>query len=110
MTEENVKIANIIPNNNAAAIFLIEHIWAKDLKQALRDAHGYLIADGIVHRKPSCSPARRLGSPGRSGRSGGAEEADGGTCSLRGRYRLALSLCLEAKATTISPRAAFSDR
>ncbi|MCT8337335.1 DUF1269 domain-containing protein [Methanoculleus sp. Afa-1] len=49
MTEENVrKIANIIPNNNAAAIFLIEHIWAKDLKQALRDAHGYLIADGIV--------------------------------------------------------------
>ncbi|MDD3858300.1 MAG: DUF1269 domain-containing protein [Methanoculleus sp.] len=49
MTEENVRnIAATIPNDNAAAIFLIEHLWAKDLKQALRDANGYLIAQGLV--------------------------------------------------------------
>ncbi|HOI14533.1 MAG TPA: DUF1269 domain-containing protein [Methanoculleus sp.] len=49
MTEESVrKIANIIPNNSAAAIFLIEHLWAKELKQALRDANGHLIAEGML--------------------------------------------------------------
>ena len=49
MTEENVrKIADTIPNDSAAAIFLIEHLWAKGLKQALRDANGHLIADGMV--------------------------------------------------------------
>jgi len=49
MTEEDVRrISDAIPNNSAAAIFLIEHLWAKELKQALRDAGGLLIADGIV--------------------------------------------------------------
>lgn len=49
MTEENVRrISEIIPNNSAAAVFLIEHLWAKDLKEALRDANAYLIAEGIV--------------------------------------------------------------
>jgi len=49
MNEENVRrISEIIPNNSAAAVFLIEHLWAKDLKEALRDANAYLIAEGIV--------------------------------------------------------------
>ena len=49
MTEENVRrISEIIPNNSAAAVFLIEHLWAKELKEALRDANAYLIAEGIV--------------------------------------------------------------
>lgn len=49
MTRENVhKIADTIPNDSAAAIFLIEHLWAKDFKQALRDANGYPIADGLI--------------------------------------------------------------
>lgn len=49
MTEDDVRsIAGTIPNDSAAAIFLIEHLWAKDLKQALRDANGYLIAQGLV--------------------------------------------------------------
>ncbi len=49
MTEEDVKsISDAIPNDTAAAVFLIEHLWAKDLKQALRDANGFLIAEGIV--------------------------------------------------------------
>lgn len=49
MTEENVReIAGTIPSDSAAAVILIEHLWAKDLKQALRDANGYLIAQGMV--------------------------------------------------------------
>lgn len=49
MTEDDVRsIAETIPSDSAAAIFLIEHLWAKDLKQALRDANGYLIAQGLV--------------------------------------------------------------
>ena len=49
MTEENVRrITDTIQNDSAAAIFLVEHLWAKDLKQALRDANGFLIAEGMV--------------------------------------------------------------
>lgn len=49
MTEENVRrITETIQNDSAAAIFLVEHLWAKDLKQALRDANGFLIAEGMV--------------------------------------------------------------
>ncbi len=49
MTEEDVqRITDAIPNDSAAAVFLIEHLWAKDLKQALRDANGYLVAQGMV--------------------------------------------------------------
>ncbi len=49
MTEDDLRsIADTIPNDSAAAIFLIEHLWAKELKQALRDANGHLIAQGMV--------------------------------------------------------------
>ncbi|WP_332449978.1 DUF1269 domain-containing protein [Methanoculleus sp.] len=49
MTEENVQqISDAIPNDSAAAVFLIEHLWAKELKEALRDTNAYLIAEGIV--------------------------------------------------------------
>ncbi|HDR73007.1 MAG TPA: DUF1269 domain-containing protein [Methanoculleus sp.] len=49
MTEEDVRsIADAIPNGTAAAVFLIEHLWAKSFKQALRDANGFLIAEGLV--------------------------------------------------------------
>lgn len=49
MTEENIQqISDEISNDSAAAIFLIEHLWAKDFKQALRDAGGYLVAQGMV--------------------------------------------------------------
>jgi uncharacterized membrane protein len=49
MTEEDVRsISDAIPNDTAAAVFLIEHLWAKELKQALRDANGFLIAQGMV--------------------------------------------------------------
>jgi hypothetical protein len=43
------KTAEQMENNSAAGILVIEHLWAKGLKQALKDAGGYLIADGRVH-------------------------------------------------------------
>ncbi len=49
MTEEDVRrVTDAIPNNSAAALILIEHLWAKNLKQALRDAGGFLIAQGMI--------------------------------------------------------------
>jgi uncharacterized membrane protein len=49
MTEEDVQsIADSIPNDSAAAVILIEHVWAKEFKQSLRDANGFLIAEGLV--------------------------------------------------------------
>ncbi len=49
MTEESVQeISETIPNDSAAAVFLIEHLWAKELKQALREANGHLLAQGMV--------------------------------------------------------------
>lgn len=35
--------------NTAAGAVIIEHLWAKGLKQALIDAGGYLLADGRIH-------------------------------------------------------------
>ncbi|MDN7026026.1 DUF1269 domain-containing protein [Methanoculleus sp. FWC-SCC1] len=50
MDQDDVReeVIAAIPNNSAAAVLLIEHLWAKDLKGALRDAHGSLIAQGII--------------------------------------------------------------
>lgn len=49
ITEEDIdEIADAIPNGSAAGIFIIEHLWAKSLKQALRDAGGVLMAQGMI--------------------------------------------------------------
>jgi uncharacterized membrane protein len=41
-------IAEAIPANSAAAVMLIEHTWAIGLKEALRDAGGFVLAQGMV--------------------------------------------------------------
>ena len=49
ITEEDIAdIAEAIPEGSAAGIFIIEHLWAKSLKQALRDAGGVLMAQGML--------------------------------------------------------------
>jgi uncharacterized membrane protein len=49
ITEEDInEITDAIPNGSAAGIFIIEHLWAKNLKQALRDAGGILISQGML--------------------------------------------------------------
>lgn len=39
----------LMENDSAAALLIIEHLWAKPLKQAILDAKGELIADGRIH-------------------------------------------------------------
>ena len=43
------EVADLIENNCSAGLLVVEHLWAKPLKQALIDANGVLIADGRIH-------------------------------------------------------------
>ncbi|AKB78144.1 hypothetical protein MSHOH_1661 [Methanosarcina horonobensis HB-1 = JCM 15518] len=49
ITEEDMlEITDAIPEGTAALILIIEHLWAKKLKQALRDAGGVLVSQGMI--------------------------------------------------------------
>lgn len=41
-------IAEEIPNNSSALIMLVEHLWAKRIKEALRNSGGVMIAQGML--------------------------------------------------------------
>lgn len=43
------EVSELLENNTAAGLLIIEHVWAKPLKQAITNAKGYLIADGRIH-------------------------------------------------------------
>lgn len=50
LTDSDIsKIGEQMDNDTAAGVLVIEHIWAKGLKQALIDAGGFLVADGRIH-------------------------------------------------------------
>ena len=38
-----------IPNDSAAAIILLEHVWATPLRDAIRRAGGRSLSDGFIH-------------------------------------------------------------
>jgi len=42
------EVIEAIPNDSAAAFLLIEHLWARDFKQSLRDAGGSLVVQGML--------------------------------------------------------------
>ncbi len=49
ITEDDIlEITEAIPEGTAAAVLIIEHLWAKQLKQALRDAGGVLVSQGMI--------------------------------------------------------------
>jgi len=49
-SEEDIdKVAEQMENDTAAGVLVLEHLWAKDLKKAIIDAGGMLIADGRIH-------------------------------------------------------------
>lgn len=49
ITEDDIfEITEAIPEGTAAAVLIIEHLWAKNLKQALRDAGGVLVSQGMI--------------------------------------------------------------
>lgn len=47
--EDINEVADLINKNCAAGLLVIEHLWAKPLKQAIIDANGVLLADGRIH-------------------------------------------------------------
>lgn len=52
ITEEDIlDITEAVPEDTSAAIFIIEHLWAKDLKQAIRDSGGVLVSQGMLTRE-----------------------------------------------------------
>lgn len=49
ITEEDImEITDDIPEGTAALVIIIEHLWAKELKQALSDAGGVLVSQGMI--------------------------------------------------------------
>ncbi|KKG07754.1 MULTISPECIES: DUF1269 domain-containing protein [unclassified Methanosarcina] len=49
ITEEDIlEVTDAIPEGTAAAILIIEHLWAKNLKQAIREAGGVLVSQGMI--------------------------------------------------------------
>jgi len=50
ITEEDItEVGDLLAENTAAGLLIIEHLWAKPLKEALINANGFLIADGRIH-------------------------------------------------------------
>ncbi len=47
--EDTWYVADAIPNGSAAAIILLEHLWAIPLRDAIVDAGGIALADEWIH-------------------------------------------------------------
>lgn len=47
--DEARDIVEEIPNDSAAAFILLEHRWAIPLRDAVRNANGFPVADGWIH-------------------------------------------------------------
>jgi hypothetical protein len=43
------EMADVLENDTAAGMLVIEHLWAKPLKEAITQAGGVLVADGRIH-------------------------------------------------------------
>jgi uncharacterized membrane protein len=62
------EIADLIPRGSAVAFILLEHLWAKGLKEAVRNANGAVIAHGWIRPETLIAMGREA-----------AEEATAGT-------------------------------
>ena len=47
--DDEEEVSELLENNTTAGILIVEHLWAKPLKEALLKANGTLIADGRIH-------------------------------------------------------------
>jgi hypothetical protein len=52
-SEDIDEVADLLAEETAAGLLVIEHLWAKPLKKAIIDANGYLIAEGRIHPEAS---------------------------------------------------------
>jgi len=50
ITQDDIdEVGEILENNSAVGLLIIEQLWAKPLKKALLDANGTLMAEGRIH-------------------------------------------------------------
>jgi uncharacterized membrane protein len=47
--EDLTEMGEVMDNNSSAGLLVIEHLWARGLKRAIKNAGGILIADGRIH-------------------------------------------------------------
>jgi len=47
--DDVAEVGDVLENNTAAGLLIVEQLWAKGLKQAIANAGGYLVADGRIH-------------------------------------------------------------
>lgn len=47
--DDVAEVGDLLENNTAAGLLIVEQLWAKGLKQAIINAGGHLIADGRIH-------------------------------------------------------------
>lgn len=54
ITEDDIsEVGEVLENNTAAGLLIVEHLWAKGLKQAIKNAGGQLISEGRIHPEAS---------------------------------------------------------
>ena len=50
ITDEDIEeTGEILENNTSAGLLIVEQLWAKGLKQAIKNANGVLVAEGRIH-------------------------------------------------------------
>lgn len=50
VTQDDIdEVADLLENDTAAVLLVVEQLWAKPLKKALIDANAVLIAEGRIH-------------------------------------------------------------
>jgi len=47
--DDKKEVSDLLVENEAAGLLVVEQLWAKPLKKALIEANGYLIAEGRIH-------------------------------------------------------------
>jgi hypothetical protein len=47
--DDTAEVGDLLENNTSAGLLIVEHLWAKPLKQAILNANGVLVADGRIH-------------------------------------------------------------
>lgn len=50
ISEEDIReVGDLLEDNSSAGLLIIEHLWARGLKQAIIDANGVLLSEGRIH-------------------------------------------------------------
>lgn len=50
ISEEDIEeVGELLEDNSSAGLLIIEHTWAKGLKQAIHNANGVLLGEGRIH-------------------------------------------------------------